>query len=284
MQQSLSVPLVYGPSIACIYAEAGSLNGFYRSIRIPVVHAVATCLLSLLGFSPAALSLSLAYFTIDLPACVVNRDVGYSIHACLGLVLVSWGFSEPCMSRDVPKLLLVELSTPFYYLWKKQKDKSSFGAFIIAFFCCRLLLIPPLTYRVLDQGLVLPLTLFLFYCLNLCWFYRMWNMYHNYADPEHRFNLCLLPLLAMLGLVLTGGRLAGLFLITNRKLVSNTGWKAAFSPVNGLAAVYIARAYPESTPGLALGLAAWVTGLSSGSQLAHVLLVQIPLLFALYAC
>ena len=268
-------------SLALMKVTTGSLDGFYKARWLHALHAVVTSVLTLAGCHATAMSFSMAYFTIDLPASVSKRDIPFTLHALLALSLIIFGSEDNLFAKGLPNMLLVELSTPLYHMWKVDKKRSTFGCFVVVFFFCRILLVPYLSLRLICESSVVCLLVTALYILNVIWFRRILEMYHSYEGPSGSFNVCFLSLLPLGYLLVTRRSFIGIPLLLNFDLLRTRNWKATCSGYNLWACWYITCSCPAAIPPLLVGVAIWLSGSCSGSQVLHVIAVQTFLLFGL---
>lgn len=139
------------------YFSSGGKDGFDKSIW-PCFHAVAVVIIASLSLyfddeavvrEELVLLFSRSFFIVDLWSCIMNRDVPFTIHAVLGILInmVCHYSGMHYEMRSASKGLLVELSTPLYYWWKNTKKKSVYILFVVIFFACRILWLPIVIWK-----------------------------------------------------------------------------------------------------------------------------------------
>jgi len=129
-----------------------------------------------------------SFFVVDLLDCIYRRDMIYSIHAVLALVLGRANFIPKYYHlRTGSKGAMIELSTLFYYRWKATKKKVDFQIFSVVFFFCRLVWIPVFTTRAAQEidmdGFVIYASVAL-YILQLGFFGKIIKVLSNYKEKS----------------------------------------------------------------------------------------------------
>lgn len=182
--------------IACCIKH-NSKQGFLTEYQFALGHSIILVIISFMSlyidneevFSEAIpLDFSLGFFLVELFDCIIRRDLTFTIHAVISLLL-NYMTSRPThfALRSGSKGSLCEISTPLYYLWKKTKRKRHFQYFGLVFFLCRLVWVPLFVYKTLQVcGFddVVVWASIAFYILQCCFFVKFLTMLLNYQDPN----------------------------------------------------------------------------------------------------
>ncbi len=127
-----------------------------------------------------------AFFIIDLFDCLFRKDIVFTVHALMTLIL--------CYINTIPKYYglrmaslgtYCETSSPFLWKWKWTKKKSDFQIFTVIFFLCRLVWVPLYMIRysqLVDFDDWVILATVLFYLLQVAFFFQMVRMLLNYRE------------------------------------------------------------------------------------------------------
>lgn len=130
------------------------------------------------------------YFCVDLVDTLLRRDVAFSLHAILCLVLGMGCYTSPIfrLLRINSKALLCELSSPLMHVAKRTREPLHFLLFAIVFFLCRIVWLPYFLseLRFFDLKWFDFRIYFLvgFYLLNLYWFYKIVRLLVREARKE----------------------------------------------------------------------------------------------------
>ena len=251
---------------------------FYKSRFIPVSHAIVSCVLVSFGKDVIAIYFSGAYFILDLLACIYKRDIAFTFHAVLSILMISLCAMGMFVDQRPVRLLFAEVSTPLLYAWKENKQKNTFGAFIAVFFVCRILLIPYVLLDLLGAGRYLMLPV-LWYILNLLWFYKLWNLYHDYKGPSGNLSLCLLGLVPFgYSMIFDRSYIAGLVVVNGIAYHGDplNRWKKIDTFVCCALTYWVTIVSPCSRPFAVTAAIVWYLN-NKDSDLVHVIGVQFML-------
>ncbi|CAJ1942394.1 unnamed protein product [Cylindrotheca closterium] len=122
---------------------------------------------------------TLSFFVIDFIDCVRVMHTAYLFHAVCVLFLSSCNLMNPSFYRlrMNSRAMYLELSSPFMHLSKKTRNPLHFAIFALMFTCCRVVWIPLIMKRLLDDGLPWTdykfLVVIAFYGLNLFWYAKI---------------------------------------------------------------------------------------------------------------
>jgi hypothetical protein len=128
---------------------------------------------------------SLSYFAVDLIDCVVRKDLAYSVHGALCVLLGLANYLTPLLRqlRMNSKAAFCELSSPFLHVAKKSKAPVHFAIFALAFTVCRVVWIPIMMRQLSVAGMewTNPILIGLtgFYGLNLYWYAKIVKMLYD---------------------------------------------------------------------------------------------------------
>lgn len=122
---------------------------------------------------------SVGYFIVDTVDCLWRLDETYLIHAvlCLALGLANYNLPISRKLRMNSKATFCELSNPLMHLAKKTRNPIHFALFALVYTLCRVIWIPIMMRQLLANDMQAShpvfLCLFVFYLLNLFWYYKI---------------------------------------------------------------------------------------------------------------
>jgi hypothetical protein len=178
-------------------------NKFHKALFWHDLHAVTVVVLAALSlynfydgsgkeellseYTPIAFTS--AYFVVDLVDCLIRRDVPFTVHASLSLVLAVRCGSNPVhfFNRSASRGMLTELSTFSLHRWQNSKSYFDFLTFCILFTLCRIVWIPYFIYTIYttyehmwDSQQTGMMGIFI---LNLTWWFKMMHILFDFKHP-----------------------------------------------------------------------------------------------------
>ena len=161
-----------------------TLKKLYNTHIVHIIHAIVTVFLLYLNYNVLSLSFSFGYFIVEFLSCIYNNDTLYTFHALCAIILIlACVFDHEYYNMEMYKILYIEISTPFLYLWKKYKTKELFLVFLIFFVIFRNIYLPYLVYKTVIYKL--NIFSFLLFCLTFMqfiWIKKMIRIVLNYNE------------------------------------------------------------------------------------------------------
>lgn len=179
------------------YVYKGGIEAFVSYSPLFVFHSVMSVFLSSLSLyfgddeifpERVANSFSMSFFIVDLFDCIVRKDVPFIIHAALGLSTLTGCYMTPIHQelRSASKGMMIEISTPFLYLWKKTKKKSHFILLAMTFTGCRIIWLSIYLYQMYRNESIpsdfIYISSFLLLPLQVVWWFKLMALLLNYHE------------------------------------------------------------------------------------------------------
>jgi len=161
-----------------------TLKRMYNSHIVHIIHAVVTVFLLYFNYNTFSLSFSFGYFVVELLSCIYNKDITYILHALCAIILIlGCVFDYEYYKMEMYKILYIEISTPFLYLWKKYKTKELFMFFLVFFVIFRIIYLPCLVYKMIIYKLnIFSFILFVLSAMQFVWVSKMISIVFNYRN------------------------------------------------------------------------------------------------------
>lgn len=154
----------------------------YKTYFVHIIHSILTVFLLYFNYNEYSLSFSFGYFVFDLLSCIYNKDILYTLHALCAIILIlGCVIDYEYYKMEMYKILYIEISTPFLYLWKKYKTKELFMLFLIFFAIFRIIYLPYLVYKVIIYKInIFSFLLFFLALMQFIWLKKMIIIIFNY--------------------------------------------------------------------------------------------------------
>jgi len=161
-----------------------TLKKLYNTHIVHIIHAIVTVFLLYFNYNVLSLSFSFGYFVVELLSCIYNKDTLYTFHAlCAVILILGCVFDNEYYNMEMYKILYIETSTPFLYLWKNYKTKELFLVFLLFFVIFRNIYLPYLVYKMVIYKI--NIFSFLLFCLTVIqfvWIKKMIHIVLNYNE------------------------------------------------------------------------------------------------------
>lgn len=173
--------------ILCFKYKGGK-EGFVEYIPLHVFHSSATVVFSSASlyfrddriFPERLMNIfSMSYFIVDIVDCIIRKDSAFFVHAILGLSTLVGCYTSVIHQtlRSASKGMMIEISTPALYLWKKTHKFSHALLFTTLFIACRIIWLPIYLHMLYTNETIVTdfviVSSFLLFPLQLVWVSRL---------------------------------------------------------------------------------------------------------------